>query len=712
MDALSQRSVSNKSFSLSPRKEHASAHIPSRTSSQTSSKHAQMHPPIPYHDDVAGQPTPRKDSYTSDKIAREDGMNGANGISYNAPVYNTGQPAGQPKRFSKGRALDVRPEDYDLPASMEDANHLDAIEAVSQVMFCTEHLRVIFAEPSSLLKFTSFLTVYRPNSIPTLIYYLDAMKALKAISYANSIAQSLESMPAQDLQPIAEKASSNELEANAEKAFKQLVDNDLPAYVTYLYIQVVKASIMKLGTGTALETQLDNQPDGFAEVFCLTDPSRPDNPIIFASEAFHQMTQYSMNYIVGRNCRFLQGPNTNVASLKRIKDAVQANQGHCEVILNYRRDGAPFLNLLMHAPLYDHFGKIRYFMGAQVDVSGVMEQSPELESLQRLLQKLDQDHSKKPQSKTDGHKEEGKSNFQELVEMLDMQELKVVRKWEDRILQEQGEDPNGTKVTSSPPRRPGMVLRDHSTDLLKGVQSNSRGKGLGLGMYNYYLLVRPYPSLNILFASPSLSSPGMVHTPIMNKIGGNAQIREELTQALAEGREVTAKVRWLVGNGEEGQNRWIYFTPLIGSKGQIGVWVAILEDDDNTDKPRAARVNQMAQNGMVRVASIIEEEPDDFEAKPGNLRPPRSDSNRNSSSTRNSHVHSPKISWSGPEVPPEQHAIIDALSLEMDDDYEPLEERLRKKRERDAAMMLDQSGLPVGRKTYKSLAPASFMSVE
>ena len=139
----------------------------------------------------------------------------------------------------------------------------------------------------------------------------------------------------------------------------------------------------------------------------------------------------------------------------------------------------------MHAPLYDHFGKIRYFMGAQVDVSGVMEQSPELESLQRLLQKLDQDHSKKPQSKTDGHKEEGKSNFQELVEMLDMQELKVVRKWEDRILQEQGEVANGTKVTSSPPRRPCMVLRDHSTDLLKGVQSNSRGKGLGLGMYNY-----------------------------------------------------------------------------------------------------------------------------------------------------------------------------------------------------------------------------------
>lgn len=121
-------------------------------------------------------------------------------------------------------------------------------------------------------------------------------------------------------------------------------------------------------------------------------------------------------------------------------------------------------------------------MGAQIDVSGVVDESPELESVQRLLQKLNQDKSRK-QAMTNGHKEESKSNFQELVEMLDMQELKLVRKWQDRILQEQAEDPNRAKAAS--PRRPGMVLREHSTELLKGVQLNGRNKGMGLGMYSY-----------------------------------------------------------------------------------------------------------------------------------------------------------------------------------------------------------------------------------
>lgn len=216
----------------------------------------------------------------------------------------------------------------------------------------------------------------------------------------------------------------------------------------------------------------------------------------------------------------------------------------------------------------------------------------------------------------------------------------------------------------------------------------------------------------------------------MNKIGGNAQIREELTQALAEGREVTAKVRWLAGNGEEGQNRWIYFTPLIGSKGQIGVWVAILEDDDNTDKPRAGTgsVTALPQNGLVRVASTIEEEPRDFEDnQERNTAAGARKALSKQTSTKGSSIHTPKISWSGPEIPPEQRkpdlnwahnwpesplSEVTVDTFEIDEDYEPLEERLRKKRERDAAMMLDQSGLPTGRKTYKSLAPASFMSVE
>lgn len=66
----------------------------------------------------------------------------------------------------------------------------------------------------------------------------------------------------------------------------------------------------------------------------------------------------------------------------------------------------------------------------------------------------------------------------------------------------------------------------------------------------------------------------------MNKIGGSSRVQDELTSALAEGRGVTAKVRWVSKADEEGRSRWIHCTPLIGSNAQIGVWMVVLIDDD------------------------------------------------------------------------------------------------------------------------------------
>jgi hypothetical protein len=66
----------------------------------------------------------------------------------------------------------------------------------------------------------------------------------------------------------------------------------------------------------------------------------------------------------------------------------------------------------------------------------------------------------------------------------------------------------------------------------------------------------------------------------MTKIGGSSRVRDELTSALAEGRGVTAKVRWISKVDEEGRNRWIHCTPLLGSNSQIGVWMVVLVDDD------------------------------------------------------------------------------------------------------------------------------------
>jgi hypothetical protein len=71
----------------------------------------------------------------------------------------------------------------------------------------------------------------------------------------------------------------------------------------------------------------------------------------------------------------------------------------------------------------------------------------------------------------------------------------------------------------------------------------------------------------------------------MNKIGGSNRVREELTAALAEGRGVTAKVKWVTRMDEEGQgrNKWIHCTPLVGSNGNIGVWMIVIVDDEKNN---------------------------------------------------------------------------------------------------------------------------------
>ncbi|ATZ54379.1 Bclov3 [Botrytis cinerea B05.10] len=480
---------------------------------------------------------------------------------------------------------DIDPGSFDLVAATETGGKRYSLETRSEQLFSTEHLRIIFSDPSLLLRFTSFLGAHRPSSIPILIYYLDAVKALKAISYSNAIAEALEPIPGFDFTATAaSKTMSSVLEEKAAKAFDVLVREDLPAYITWAYIQTVSISIQRRITGT-LPAHLREASEGLAEVFCLTDPSRPDNPIVFASEEFHRTTQYGMSYVLGRNCRFLQGPKTNPFSVRRIREKIEAGQEHCETFLNYRRDGSPFMNLLMCAPLCDSRGTIRYFIGAQVDISGLVKECSELESLQRLVaaDKLAEEREAEQAANPDVELEElpappPKDEFQELSEMLNMQELDTVRKWGGRMHKETEEDHPDSNFQKGNWHKPRLHIKSTSPENLNTQLGRVSGK-LG-GIYENYLLVRPYPSLRVLFASPTLRVPGILQSPFMAKIGGSNRVREELTQALADGRGVTAKVRWVTKDDLDGRPRWIHCTPLIGSNGLIGVWMIVIVDDE------------------------------------------------------------------------------------------------------------------------------------
>ena len=101
----------------------------------------------------------------------------------------------------------------------------------------------------------------------------------------------------------------------------------------------------------------------------LSDPHLPDCPMIAANGAFATLTGYAMGEIVGRNCRFLQGTGTDRATAARIRACLEAGQGCIDWIVNHRRDGSAFWNLLFISPVHDRDGSLLFFFGNQLDIT-------------------------------------------------------------------------------------------------------------------------------------------------------------------------------------------------------------------------------------------------------------------------------------------------------------------------------------------------------
>ncbi len=108
---------------------------------------------------------------------------------------------------------------------------------------------------------------------------------------------------------------------------------------------------------------------GLGDCFCLTDPMIADNPIVYASDGFVSVTGYSRKDIIPRNCRFLQGERTDTLAVKRLRIAIDAGEETVELLLNYRKNGDPFWNLLYVAPLLNERGEISFFLGGQINCS-------------------------------------------------------------------------------------------------------------------------------------------------------------------------------------------------------------------------------------------------------------------------------------------------------------------------------------------------------
>jgi len=99
--------------------------------------------------------------------------------------------------------------------------------------------------------------------------------------------------------------------------------------------------------------------------FLFTDARLDDNPIVLVNNAFIRLTGYGREEVLGRNCRFLQGNDTNPVAVRALHEAIERGEAITVDILNYKKDGTPFWNRLRIRPIFSGGGEIENFVGVQ-----------------------------------------------------------------------------------------------------------------------------------------------------------------------------------------------------------------------------------------------------------------------------------------------------------------------------------------------------------
>lgn len=188
-----------------------------------------------------------------------------------------------------------KPESIPTASAPQDPDTI-TLERRSQLLFSRQHLELILAHTELSSRFTSFLRTYRPDSVPLLVYLLDSVKALKAIRYAEAIIRGLEPVSGFEFTTEANGATMSwVIEDKADRALEILVKDDLPAFIAYIYVRTVDLALVSKVTRKEVPASR-GLADGLAEVFVLSDPAQPDNPIVFASEGMDLRYLCSQDY--------------------------------------------------------------------------------------------------------------------------------------------------------------------------------------------------------------------------------------------------------------------------------------------------------------------------------------------------------------------------------------------------------------------------------
>lgn len=164
----------------------------------------------------------------------------------------------------------------------------------------------------------------------------------------------------------------------------------------------------------------------------ITDPRQSDNPIVFANDAFLRLTGYEREEVFGRNCRFLQGPDTDPQAIAQIRDAIDTRSDIAIDILNYKRDRTPFWNALFVSPVSNEDGELQFFFASQLDVTDRKQSEHALVAEKARIERAVRDRTVELQAALDAQKmlvhevdHRVKNNLQMISSLIVMQSRSI-----------------------------------------------------------------------------------------------------------------------------------------------------------------------------------------------------------------------------------------------------------------------------------------------
>lgn len=169
-------------------------------------------------------------------------------------------------------------------------------------------------------------------------------------------------------------------------ANEQFVDLAKGIMLRLLYELKEEVDHLKELTQETQVTLLEAMLDGSKVGTIVTDPSQQDNPIIYTNRTFIEMTGYAQQEVIGRNCRFLQGPETDKNDIEKMRKAIAAEEAITLTLRNYRKDGSPFWNRLAIEPV--RIEDKLYFIGTQTDITLERSQQQAIMANEDEIEKL------------------------------------------------------------------------------------------------------------------------------------------------------------------------------------------------------------------------------------------------------------------------------------------------------------------------------------